>query len=222
MSDHPSFLELDTFAVQRSGAPELVRHVASCEQCASHLARLRQPEPVPEWVHALPPQRRRFSLPRWLVPMGAVALAMGLLLIVLPIDEPSVTHEDPAWAAKGAPEVQIIVKRGETTSRWSEGDRVVPGDQLRIELHPSGLSHYVVVSPGAGGFTTLARGELRDASGLVPGAWEVDAKGREERLIIVLSRAPLSTAELEEAVATLPRTAEVWTLERKLPKQGTP
>ena len=208
--------------MQRTGAPELVRHVESCERCASHLARLRQPAPIPEWVHALPPPRRRFSLPRWLVPMGAVALAAGLLLIVLPVGEPAITDEAPAWAAKGAPEVQIIVKRGETTSRWSEGDRVRPGDQLRIELHPSGLAHYVVVSPGAGGFTTLARGELREVSGLVPGAWEVDARGREERLVVVLSRAPLSAAQLDEAVATLPRTAEVWTLERKLPKQGTP
>lgn len=222
MSEHPSFLELDTYAVQRTGAPGLVRHLESCERCAGHLAKLRRPESLPDWVQALPPRRRRFSLPGWLIPMGAVALAAGLLLVVAPAGEPPVIDGTPAWAAKGTPEAQILVKRGETISRWSEGDRLATGDQLRVELHPSGLAHYVVVSAEKGGFSTLARGELRADSGLIPGAWKVDANGGEERLIIVLSSGPLAAAQLEEAVATLPRTAEVWTVERRLPKQEAP
>lgn len=221
MSEHPSFLELDTYALQRTGAPELVRHTEACEQCAAHLATLRQPMAVPDWVHALPPARRRFALPSWLLPLGAVALAVGLLLVVVP-QEAAVPTEPPAWTAKGTPEVRIIVKRGAQTFTWSEDARLAKGDGLRVELHPSGYAHYALVSPGGGSYAVLAKGELRGDPELVPGAWEVDGSAEDERLVIVLSRDPLTSAQLDEAVATLPRSAEVWTLTRRLRKQETP
>lgn len=225
MSEHPSFFELDTYALARTGSPELIRHTASCEQCSAHLAGLRQPEHLPDWARALPPPRRRFTLPRWLIPMGTLAVAMGLLVLVVPGVAPDATEhapDAPYVATKGAPEARILIKRGEQISIWTSSERIAPGDRLRVELHPSGYAHFALVSPEAGGFSVLAQGALRADPELIPGAWEVDGSPRDEVMLVVLSRELLSKAQLEEAVATQPRTDAVWTLERRLRKQVRP
>lgn len=181
---HPSFFELDVFAV----APvegEVSRHVRECQQCSAHLAAVRMPSPFPAALaHLDAPVSATPKLPRWLlfaVPLAAVLMltvaTVGLVRFMKPSDE---------WTSKGLPAASLWLKRGETVTAWKKGELLPRDASVRWEIAPAGFTHLRVIDPQSNE-VLLEKTVPGDAPVFTP-AWTFDGKRSTERIRVVLTR----------------------------------
>lgn len=198
-AQHPSLLELDRLALGGEAPAATRRHLAGCPRCQAHMARI-EPEPeVPGWVRRLPARSRRpwWAELRAVIAGGAVvAAAAALLLLVFTGDdrELPVDVRPATTTAKGGPEILVHIKRGDVVWRWDGRSPLQPADRFRLEVAPGGHRHIAVLTDGDSEQRVLLyQGPLAPQAGslLLPTAWEVDDAPGPERLLIVLSDAPL-------------------------------
>lgn len=222
VQEHPSFLALDRAA----GSPlplAAQEHLSHCEACASHVARVQEPEPVPGWVRALeaPARRRGLGWFGWSGALFAVTLA-SFALLVWPHGE--VTEQaTPYVGVKGAPALALYVKRGEQVSVWDGTGPVRPGDRLRLQLASQEYAHvWVGTEDGRSQLVRLYSAPLPAGGELLPPSWSVDGEGRVERLLVVLSREPLGEARLRQAVEAQTRDTDIWVELLQLRKDVAP
>ena len=209
MSEHPSLLQLDRAAVG-AGDQATVDHLQACARCLAYVGRIQQPLPVPAWVRELGASRRGATgkdrwLHRWPF-LGAVALlgAAGLFLWKIPsgIDQ---------WdaGAKGMPSVAVYVRRDGAVSLWDGVAPLQAGDAVQLKVAVEGYSRVTVAAVQDGTLTQLYAAPA-SGEGLLPRSWTVDDAPGPEILLVAFSRAPLTEAGQKEALATLPRTREIW------------
>ena len=204
---HPSFLALDRHALGIK-VPEVEAHLPGCEQCAGHVARVSQPAPVPQSLGETVKPR-----PFWTLRMAwvfAPVAVMGVAVLALPGDEAR---------SKGTPGLAVYVRHGSQVSRWDGKSSLAVGDALQLEVSPAGFPHLTVLQPGG---TTLYEADI-DANKalLLPQSWTLDAAPGPERITVVFSYNPLSSAELGQLVA-VPRSSRLWTVPLVVPKEPSP
>ncbi|MBL9039332.1 MAG: hypothetical protein JNG84_12510 [Archangium sp.] len=176
---HPSFYALDAYALG-GGAPELRHHVAACPQGSAHVRAMQLSLPMPPAVQSLRSSRPRTSgwLTRW-----APAFAIALVAVV---SGWALTRSVDALRAKGMPAAVVWLKREGVASLWN-GQRVRAGDEIRLEVAPSGLGHLAVIDEPTGRVLYEAQVPSREPT-LTP-AWKLDDAATAERLCVVLSSA---------------------------------
>ncbi len=211
--DHPSYLELDRFALGAPGTLTTTAHVGACDRCRRHVESLREAPPIP------PGLRDRLASPaasapvsavrRWLAWLrgprigavglaGAVAIA-ALLWVARESHPPRIEYD----GAKGLPSVWIYVKHDNDLALW-DGERPLEArDRLRMKIDPQDLTHVDVFTrdEAAGAGSPLAPifdGRLQPgAVTTLPAAWQVDGNSPRESLIVVLSRDGVSAREAQ-------------------------
>jgi hypothetical protein len=223
-TSHPSFLALDRAALGDM-TEEVRAHLASCPRCAGHVDSLGLPPPVPSWAVALanePPRRTPSFLAR-LAPWGVAALAAGLAL-VLWVPRASETFPAPmaGLRSKGSPAVALYVKTGDAVRLWDGESPVAEGDLLRLKVMPEGFTWLTVAAADGDSWQVLHEGPVPErGETLLPTSWRVEPGAQPERLLVVLSHAPVppeSVAPLHEEPA---RTGSLWVLPLTLSKPSS-
>ena len=222
---HPSYLELDRFALGAPGVLTTTAHVGACDRCRRHVETLREAPPI------LPGLRDRLASPaaaaalagagRWLAwfrgpRIGAVGLAgtlaiAGLIWITRAPHAPLVGYD----GVKGLPSVWIYVKRDNELALW-DGERPLEArDRLLLKIDPQDLTHVDVFSrdeaPGAGSaLAPIFDGRLQPGTvSTLPAAWQLDGNSPRESLIVVLSRDGVSASAAQRFLRDGP-PAGVW------------
>jgi hypothetical protein len=212
MSGHPSFLQLDRLA---SGIADtaVAAHARHCPECTAHLGRCEQPVAIPAWVRELPAPRKPGFWRRWAA-LGVLVTA-SLLIAVLPRSHEEVT-------AKGTPAVAVYFRRGERVALWDGVQPLQAGDAVQLKVQTSGYSRVTVGSIESGKVQTLYEGAAQaDAATLLPQAFTLDDGTRDEALLVVFSRQPLSAEELRAARESLQRDGRLWTTVLDLTKKAS-
>jgi len=215
---HPSMLQLDALSIGAAD-PATAAHVQACARCAAHIARVQQSLPVPAWVRELgaSPRRRIRGwswLHRWSMVGVTVLFAGAVLLRTQPWNSDHVDRR-----AKGAPSIAVYIKHQGSVSLWDGQAPVQPGDAVQLKVAPEGYPRVTVSALQDGTLTPLYEGTAAGET-LLPRSWTLDDAPGPEVLLIAFSRSPLTKAGQEAALATLPRTSEVWATRLQLVKKG--
>jgi hypothetical protein len=220
VSAHPSMLQLDAMSLGR-GDENTAAHVHGCARCAAHVARVQQALPVPAWLRELDPsQRRRPRRWSWLYRFSLVAAVVliafggGVLLRAKPWNTDRFDR-----GAKGTPSIAVYIKRHGAVSLWDGQAPVQAGDAVQLKVAAEGYSRVTVSALQEGTLTQLYAGPAA-GEGLLPRSWTVDEAPGPEVLLVAFSRSPLTKAGQEAALATLPRTREIWATRLQLVKKG--
>jgi len=128
-------------------------------------------------------------------------------------------EEQSDRGAKGMPSIAVYIKRDGVVSLWDGQAAVQPGDALQLKVASGGYSRVTVAAWQDGTLKELYAGSAR-AEGLLPRSWTVDEAPDPEVLLVAFSRSPLTKAGQEAALATLPRTREIWATRLQLVKKG--
>jgi hypothetical protein len=185
--EHPSFLELDAYAVE--GDDTVHQHIESCAPCRHYVESLRAPQVVPDWARSLP--KRRGSFAGWFTLLGGAGALVTAALAAFLIAGPPPEHQ-PAQtqtlSTKGVgPTVVVHLKRGGQVSQWRSGERLRAGDVLRLEISPDGYRRVRVSSPTSSGESILFSGTIEPRRPtLLPLGLQIDAASPTERLRITL------------------------------------
>ncbi len=225
MADHLSALVLDELASGLPASGEAKAHAQACPQCQLRLEGLRaarqaakgapQFERVWAKVRHAPPEPERTSRWGWMAaPLGAMALAM-LLVLVVPGGEPPNESR-----LKGTSSFRVLsAQGGQPISRANPGDRVVLA--VGSAGHPYGL----VLGVDESGAVSLVWPMGTFESGQVPSGPEARLDPPFEvtegslELFALFSDKPL---ELAVAQRAMEQAVEVAKREGKSPRQVTP
>jgi len=198
VSEHPSPLQLDAVAL---GVVDVstAAHAQGCSRCAAHLTCVQQRLPIPAW---------RWSL------VGAVVLVVGgALLKTMPR-----TGDPVVLGGKGMPSIAVYIKRDGAVSLWDGQAAVQAGDALQLKVAAEGYARVTVSAMQDGLLTQLYAGPTA-GEGLLPRSWTVDDDPGPEVLLVAFSNSPLTPAGQQVALATLPRTREIWATRLQLVKE---
>ncbi|HYO70415.1 MAG TPA: hypothetical protein VEU33_30480, partial [Archangium sp.] len=159
-----------------------------------------------------------------LAPWGVAALAAGLAL-VLWVPRPT-TETLPAPMAglrsKGSPAVALYVKTGDAVRLWDGESAVAEGDLLRLKVMPEGFTWLTVAAAEGGTWQVLHEGPLPErGETLLPTSWRVEPGEQPERLLVVLSHAPVPAESLVSLHAEPARTDALWVLPFTLSKPSS-
>lgn len=220
MSAHPSMLQLDAMALG-AGDESTATHVRGCARCSAHAARVQQELPVPAWVRDIGRPRRarvrnRWWLYRWSLIGAVVLFAAGSVLL----REQRLKH-GAQWegGSKGMPSIAVYIKRDGTVSLWDGLAPVQAGDALQLKVAAKGYSRITVAALQDGTLSELYAGAA-SGEGMLPRSWTVDEAPGPEVLLVAFSSAPLTKAGQAAALATLPRTREIWATRLEFVKKG--
>jgi hypothetical protein len=212
-------------------------HLTECESCRAHLAQLaatRQAgDALPAWLLALEAQRAaagfvaervlpdhapKLRLRPW--PTALIGTALACAAAFALVRAPS----EPAYdTTKGAASVWVHVQHEGVRGPW-DGAPLTAGDRIRLELAPDRFRHVTVFSVGASDAdaTLLHRSALRPhVRSALDKAWQLDASGTSERLLVVFARDELSVAAARRMLRE-PDPKQAQVIELLLPKRGTP
>ena len=208
--NHPSYLELDRFALGAAGEANTGAHVAACARCRGHLEGLRDVPPPPAALRARlaaapAPASGKEALAafvaRWFGGrrnrlLGATALAGALAAAVFWLAPRAPLPPADYDGVKGLPSVWIYVKHENELALWDGEKPLAPGDRLRLKIDPQELTYVDVFSvDDAGTFRPVYGGALaRGVVTTLPAAWQLDDRAQREALIVVLSKGPVSPA----------------------------
>jgi hypothetical protein len=105
----------------------------------------------------------------------------------------------PYLGRKGAPALQLFVKRGARVAPWDPAVPVAAGDLLRLEVQPDRFTHVSVfeATRPAGSYERLYDAAIAPGKATaLPSAWRVDAQPGDETLVVVLGSDPVAPAEV--------------------------
>jgi len=211
MNGCPSEFVLDDRLIHGRAAPEAEAHIGGCPSCQARIAE-RGVEAAefaglaaPTWRRVVAEaaarrRRRRAVFP--LAFLGVAGAAAGLVLVAR-------TARDAAVTPKGSALAEIVCRRGAQTFRLGPGEAVAPGDALRFVPLPiwsearyiqvgsvDGTGAYAPFYPPADGGLSVAL----PAPGLpLEGSIRLDDAPGPERLLVVLSTAPLAARDVARA-----------------------
>lgn len=153
------------------------------------------------------PARRSWL--QWLVPAGALAAVVAVILVVFRRgDDPSRPPDD--LSVKGD-EISLVVHlaSGDTSTRLTSGDAVKAGDRIRFELGATKAGYVAIIGIDGSGTPSVyhpdrgtAPAAFDPANRLVPGAIELDATPGAERFFALYSERPFAFEVVLPALAT--------------------
>jgi hypothetical protein len=210
---HPSYLQLDRFSLGFV-SDDVAHHLESCAACRSHVQSLsRTPHSGLTDVTARLERQRRSRRRVWWTASSALAAAACLLLMLGRFGLAPAEDKPSYVGTKGLVSVWIYVKRGQTTQLWDGKQAVVAGDRLRIKVDPAGYDRvavYSVQDPDAPSLL-YAGAVVPGRNTALPAAWEIDAEGPAEHLIVVFSQGVVEPSwtrwlngQVEPGVSVLP------------------
>jgi hypothetical protein len=219
---HVSVLDLDAWFAstkterESANGREIAAHLAACVHCRRHIEAMGE-DALPPLPARIPPSGTRHRAPRRLLPrlvpaaLTVLAVAASLALYLRSrntIDEASYV------GVKGAPAVQVLVRREGHVRVWDGVSPVRSGDALAVRVACESFGHVVVAADGASGITRAWDGACPGSSSdtTLPFTLVVDAEPGREHFSVVLSRQRLDDARLEAAVRGSTRGAEAWTM----------
>jgi hypothetical protein len=210
---HPSFLALDRLALGTT-TPELATHLETCASCAAYVADAAPSvSPVPAWARDGKPRPTS-----WLTPFrsfGLAAAVASLAVVVgvgVNLSKTRGRDAESYVGTKGAPGAWLFLKRGDEVHVWNGKEPVVAGDLLRFKVQGAGFAHVSVFAavPEPPGYARLYDGALAGAQALsLPSAWEVDARGGDETLLVVLGDSAVAPGDVP-ALAARGDDAQHW------------
>jgi hypothetical protein len=215
MNGCPSEFALDDHEIHGRAAPAEGSHVAACPSCRARLAeraaRMVEFEAelaAPTWtrIAAARGARRRRVAP-WLVlaTLGAGAASVLLFVGVGLGDRVAPSGPTP----KGSAPAEIVCRRGARTFVIGPGDAVAPGDALRfLPLPIWSEARYIQVGSvdGTGTYAPFYPPSDDGLSVALPapgvpleGSIRLDGSPGPERLLVLLSAAPLAVRDVARA-----------------------
>lgn len=203
---------LSDFAFDQLAAGELAgergahaqTHMQGCARCQARQRELDvavDPAQLP--ALQLVPRRPSARLVRPMFAVPALLAAAAVVFLVVRQEEGDGTR------SKGAPSLDVVVRRGEATRTLTTNDALHPGDSIRFTATLHEQRSIVVLSLSAASTLLLipAADEhvpLLDAPAALPGTFVVDDVGVEERFAAVFcaGNAPPSVEEIVRAVSS--------------------
>jgi hypothetical protein len=217
MNGCPSHLAVDDLRLHNRSAPVLEAHLASCDACRARLAErdasaaeFEVAFAAPTWtrIEAAMRDRRRRSGRRWTLTALGAAGAAALLVVAAPGHRAAQTGPT-GLVAKGRAPAQVTCRRGDQTFSIGPGDEVQPGDALRFRPLPVWReARYIQVGSvdGTGAYGSFYPPSRDGTSVPLPagespleGSIRLDDAPGPERLLVVLSAAPLAVADVARA-----------------------
>ena len=184
--------------------PDLEAHIIACERCRGYLDHLRSAD-ARELVLPARPRRRTFVAAF----AFAIAVAAGIVLWLRGTTEGS--HQAPTYVAtKSAPAVQVLVRRDGATRLWDTNARIREHDALALRVACESMTHVVVLVSDRGDWKPTF--ESACEADVLPFTLVVDDEPGDERVAVVLSRAPLDPASARRAAEQQTKNADVWAL----------
>ena len=216
---HLSAPALDLLLLPGGAAqPAAKAHLASCAKCQAALRVLEEEKASFErdvLPRTLGKLRARASPPtlletlgdrlgaKWLFPIPALLLAMGLLVVLRP------APVDDSLGIKGPPLFQLYAARGDQVFAVKDGARLAKGDRIRFVVAPSRREQrflLIVSRDGEGKRSTYFPPEgvqsapLSEGRSELPGSIELDASRGTERVHAIFSAQPVTSAEAQAAI----------------------
>ena len=210
MSKHPSRLVLDRARLGDRSA-DVAAHIETCDVCRNYIAS-RSVESVPAWVSAIDRPRRDLWWHQLLRPAPVAALAVAAAAVLWLQVEPEPQSPGTYVGVKAAtPSVEVFLQRADRVEPWLS-QAVMTGDRLQLRIRPEGFAEIAVVAHGPDGFVVLHRQavDISERASLVSlsRSFRVDGSAADNQLVVVLSRAPLTSATLQTPPTT--SSANVW------------
>jgi hypothetical protein len=207
---HPSFFALDAYGVDpRAGDVEV--HVKSCQQCQAHLAAVRMPVPFPASLQGLQQDSPK-QAPWW----RFVALGFAAACVLFTVGYLATRERPQLLTAKGTPAAALWLNRGGKVIAWN-GQPVIAGDAVRIEVAPAGFTHVTVFDENTK--QVLYEARVPEGAPTLTPAWEFDGQAPSESLRVVLSRGPVGVDALQSATCSTDAASHCtrFTLHREAP-----
>jgi hypothetical protein len=229
-----SAFTLDVYwASGRSGDAALDAHIAGCSRCQAYLESLAALEAAAvregKQLHAPDPEGAKGApapgspvpatiKPRWRRVVAAAGGALALAASVFAVIRTRPPAPEGYVGVKGAPAVQVLVRRDRDTRVWDGRAPIRPGDALALRVACEGLGHVAVAGHGPTGWARLSDAACPTDGAPLPFTLIVDGEPGEERIALVLSREAMDDRALREAIEETRRTRDVWAVELVLPK----
>lgn len=219
-----------------SEAAEVRAHAESCERCTRTLQLLDQEQSLLTQRLSLASFRagvdarganlraepRGGGLRRW-IPIALAACLATVVAVPLLRSAPSAMEGE---RTKGGPALDVIVGGDGATREAEDGERLAPGEAVRLRVHPGGRHWALALSVDDAGQVSV----LYDDGGaslpietaeptLLPDSIAFDGKGA-ERLYLFASSQPLSTEPIRRALEAA--WARAGSAEKMGPVDGVP
>ncbi len=207
MSEHPSMLTLRRLHAGEAVGDEVQAHVAGCPECAAKMqafvAEQRQLEQALPFERFAGGVKQRTARPvRRAVTVGlALAATLALVFAV------SRSSETTTNRVKGGASIDLVVAGGGGQRQAAgEPEALAPGERVRVGLTAGVWRYAMVVSIDERGMVTpiyLENGRSLSVNGTawLPDSLEFTGQGL-ERLVVVLSQAPLTLDTVSQAAKT--------------------
>lgn len=211
MEEHRySTFALDLYwAAEAARDPELEAHLATCERCGAYLDHLRSIDARPLVLPAARASRRR-----WFVPAFAFAIALAAGVVLWLHTSPAPTYV----ASKGAPAVQVLVRRDGATRLWDTEFKIRGRDVLALRVACEAMTRVTVLVSDRGDWKQTFEGAC--PNDVLPFTLVVDDDPGDDRIAVVLSRAPLDQASARRAADPQTQNADIWALTFVLTKES--
>lgn len=193
MTEHPSYLELDAWALGLE-RPAVDRHLAGCERCRAHTDALRRREAVPDWL-ATRDMRRR---PLWPA-LALVAAALLIGALAWPTADPPAGGDYVGLKGAHAERtLHLFLKRGDRVTPW-RGAALRPDDAVRLGVTTAVRLHVSLFALDGERAPRLLFSDWvpPGAPSLLPLALQVDHRPGAERLWVLTTRYPLDLADFD-------------------------
>jgi hypothetical protein len=210
MDEHRySTFALDLYwAADASRDPELETHVAACERCRAYLDHLRT---VDARDLVLPARARPVRKSVIAAFAFAVVLAAAILLWLRGREPAERTREAPTYVAtKSAPAVQVLVRRDGATRLWEAEAKLRGHDALALRVACEAMTRVAVLVAEHGEWKQTFTGACQND--VLPFTLVVDDEPGDERVAVVLGRAPLDEDSARHAAELQIKTADIWAL----------
>jgi hypothetical protein len=222
---HPSTLMIDVFFAGGGHADGAIDvHLETCARCRRYVEELEQAAGVPLARPVSTPPRRKTATwtpsGLWTASAAGVLAAAAAAVLLVRALEPG--RESAYVGTKGSPAVQALIHR-DRTSVWDGHSPITPGDAIALRVACAGFSDVTVATTAShdrAGWVKLFEGACPASEEPLKFTLVVDEEPGEERVAVVFRRDPMDDRQLQMAIQSEARTANVWTVELTFPKAG--
>lgn len=217
-TEHPSRLMLESFAFSPNSLPANAAtsaHVSGCSTCQRQVATMKQEREAFMFAHPpatvlaklKQPQQRGPIWLAWASFAAVAAVLLAWLLVSFSSSQPM--QVPPQIALKGGVRLEVLVSRENAPARpMPDGSPLRPGDVLRFNFTAPHDGYLFIANLDATGVVTryYPQGEERSApvrqgTRLLPGAIALDRFEGREAVVALFSSAPLSEADVRDALS---------------------